>query len=92
MPVPEDPYSSTPVFNESNLPKALQHAHHTKAGTWGVLELMAGELVYVVEDSGSRQVMLAGDCQLIPPLELHHVELTGPMQMQVHFYRKKPEL
>ncbi|SIN61307.1 Uncharacterized protein, possibly involved in tellurite resistance [Parasphingorhabdus marina DSM 22363] len=92
MPDPQEPYSSTPVFDETSLPKALQKAHDTKAGTWGVLELMAGELVYVVEGTGCRRVMQAGDCQLIEPQQLHHVELIGPMQMQVHFYRQPPEL
>lgn len=86
------PYSSTPIFNETSLPKALQNAHSTKAGTWGVLELIAGELVYVIEDSGHRRAMVAGDRQLIEPQQLHHVELSGPMQMQVHFYREKPDL
>ena len=85
------PYSSTPIFNETSLPKALQNAHSTKAGTWGVLELIAGELVYVIENSGRRRAMVAGDRQLIEPQQLHHVELSGPMQMQVHFYREKPD-
>jgi len=86
------PYSSTPVFNEETLPAALQNAHNTKAGTWGVLELIAGELVYVVEESGHRRILRAGDRQLITPEQLHHVELIGAMQMQVHFHREKPAL
>ncbi|MEO9468158.1 DUF1971 domain-containing protein [Parasphingorhabdus sp.] len=92
MPKKAEPYSSTPIFNETSLPKALQNAHNTKAGTWGLLDLIAGELVYVIEDSGNRRPMVAGDRQLIEPEQLHHVELSGPMQMQVHFYRDKPDL
>lgn len=84
------PYSSTPIFTETSLPKSLQNAHSTKTGTWGVLELIAGELVYVIEDSDNRRAMVAGDHQLIEPEQLHHVELSGPMQMQVHFYRENP--
>ncbi len=84
-------YKSTPVFSEATLPQALQEAHNTKPGTWGLLELIAGELVYVIEESGNSRHMQAGDTQIIEPQQLHHVELVGPMQMQVHFFREKPD-
>ena len=90
--VANPPYKSTPVFDESSLPAALQAAHRTKAGAWGVLEVLAGRLEYVIEESGDTRLMSAGDRQLIEPEQLHHVVLTGPMQMQVHFYREKPDL
>lgn len=86
------PYSSTPVFDETSLPKALQAAHSTKAGAWGVLEILSGSLHYVIEESGDRRLMMAGDRQLIEPEVLHHVALNGPMQMQVHFYHEKPDM
>jgi hypothetical protein len=35
--------------------------------------------------------MTAGDQQIIIPEQRHHVELTGPMEMQVHFLTSKPE-
>ncbi|MEP2990278.1 MAG: DUF1971 domain-containing protein [Parasphingorhabdus sp.] len=84
-------YKSTPVFDETTLPQALQEAHNTKAGTWGLLELISGELIYVIEESGNRRQMTAGDTQIIEPQQLHHVELVGPMQMQVHFFREIPD-
>lgn len=83
-------YKSTPVFDEKTLPAALQKAHCTKAGTWGLLELLSGELTYVIEESGSSRRMATGDKQIIEPQQLHHVELTGAMQMQVHFFRERP--
>jgi len=86
------PYSSTPVFDETSLPKALQAAHSIKAGAWGVLEILSGSLNYVIEESLDTRPMTAGDRQLIEPEILHHVALTGPMQMQVHFYREKLEI
>lgn len=86
------PYSSTPVFDETNLPKALQAAHSTKAGAWGVLEVLSGSLDYVIEESLDSRPMAAGDRQLIEPEILHHVVLTGPVQMQVHFYRERPDI
>ncbi|MEP2102568.1 MAG: DUF1971 domain-containing protein [Parasphingorhabdus sp.] len=91
MPEPT-PYSSTPVFDENNLPKALQAAHSTKAGAWGVLEIINGSLHYVIEEDQETRLMTAGDRQLIEPEQLHHVALIGPMQMQVHFYRERPDI
>jgi len=85
-----EPYKSTPVFDERTLPQALQKAHSTKAGAWGLLEIIAGELIYVIEESENRRPMRTGDSQLIEPEQLHHVELVGSMQMQVHFFREKP--
>ncbi|QTD57798.1 DUF1971 domain-containing protein [Parasphingorhabdus cellanae] len=86
------PYRSTPVFDETSLPKALQAAHCIKAGSWGVLEVLSGRIHYVVEESQVTHLMSAGDWQLIQPEELHYVTLIGPMQMQVHFYREKPNI
>lgn len=83
-------YKSTPVFDEKTLPEALQKAHCTKAGTWGLLELLSGALTYVIEESGNSRLMMAGDRQIIEPQQLHHVELSGAMQMQVHFFHERP--
>lgn len=83
-------YKSTPVFDENTLPQALQKAHSTKAGIWGLLELLSGDLVYVIEENGNSRHMKAGNKQIIEPQKLHHVELVGPVQMQVHFFREKP--
>lgn len=86
------PYRSTPVFDESSLPKGLKKAHLTKKGTWGLLELVSGKLVYVLENSQARIEMSAGDLQIIKPEVLHHVELIDPVKMQVHFYRSRPHV
>ncbi len=84
------PYKSTPVFDETTLPDALQNAHKTKAGTWGLLEIISGTLTYVIEESDTARPMNMGETQVIEPQQLHHVELTGPVNMQIHFYREKP--
>lgn len=86
-----EPYKSTPIFDENTLPAALQNAHNTKAGTWGLLDLLSGTLDYVIEESGETRHMTAGDQQVIIPEQRHHVKLTGPMQMQVHFLTSQPE-
>ena len=38
------PYRSTPVFDQDTLPAALRTRHNTKAGVWGVIRVLEGEL------------------------------------------------
>jgi len=86
------PYSSTPVFDETSLPKGLQKSHCTKAGTWGVLRLLSGTLDFIIETTGKKRSMVAGEQQLIAPEEKHHVALNSSMTMQIDFYKERPTL
>ena len=83
-------YKTTPVFDQDSLPQALRNAHNTKAGVWGLLRVLEGE-VTLVFDEPAREIVVspAAPCE-IPPQAWHHVEVTGPMRMQVEFYRDKP--
>jgi hypothetical protein len=48
-------YRSTPVFDEVTLPAALRADHRTKAGTWGVITVLEGQLrLTFVDPPGSR--------------------------------------
>jgi len=85
-------YSSSPVFDQDTLPDALRRSHSTKSGTWGLLEVISGQITYVVEETGKGKNLREGDLQPIAPDEVHHVEPLGPMQMQVHFFHQKPRL
>ncbi|MEZ5688501.1 MAG: DUF1971 domain-containing protein [Caenibius sp.] len=87
MPVP---YKSTPVFDESTLPDAIRSAHNTKAGVWGLLVMLEGEVDLVFHDP--RRIVRATPAQPAPiaPQAVHHVETDGPMQMKVEFYREHP--
>lgn len=85
-----EPYKTTPVFDQDSLPDALRREHNTKAGVWGLLRVLEGEVMLVFADPG-RSVHVTPDYPAeIPPQDLHHVELMGPMQMQVEFYRQPP--
>lgn len=86
-----EPYKSTPVFDENSLPDAIRANHATKAGVWGLLRVLEGE-VRLVFDDPPREVRVTPDSPApIPPEALHHVEVTGPMRMQVEFYREPPD-
>ncbi len=82
-------YGRSPEFTSDNLPAKLQSAHSTKAGTWGLLHVLEGEILYVVEPprQGERRAA-AGETIVIEPETPHHVAFTAPGRMFVEFYRK----
>jgi len=85
------PYRSTPVFDEHTIPAALQGAHATKAGVWGMIRVLHGKLRYWRED-GSPPLPLSPNLPgLVLPCEPHHVEVIGPVEMRVDFYDHSPE-
>ena len=85
-------YASSPVFDETDLPASLRSEHRTKSGTWGVARVIWGSVFMVYDDSGERHVLTPGKPGLLAPNQPHHVELVGQMQMQIDFYRERPEL
>ena len=86
------PYASSPVFNSETLPDALRNDHRTKAGTWGLLRVLEGEVRLVFLDPPSDHQVTPAKPAIIPPQLAHHVVPLGPMQMQVEFYRERPML
>jgi len=84
------PYGASPIFDENNLPDKLRNAHSTKDGTWGLLRVLEGEVELVFIDPPSRRHVTIDDPAPIPPQAPHFVRLTGPMKMQVEFYRDYP--
>ncbi len=85
-----EPYKTTPVFDQDSLPQAIRSAHNTKAGVWGLLRVLEGEVRLVFQDPAREVEVTAGTSCEIPPQAWHHVEVTGPMRMQVEFYRERP--
>lgn len=86
----QEPYKITPVFDQDSLPEALRREHNTKAGVWGLLRLLEGEVRLVFADLGRTVHVTPDNPAEIPPQAVHHVELMGPMRMQVEFYRQPP--
>lgn len=85
------PYRSTPVFDETTLPAALRARHDTKAGVWGVIEVIEGELRLTLLDPPSERMLGPGNPGLVLPEQPHFVTPAGPMKMQVHFYNRPPD-
>lgn len=83
------PYRTTAVFDEITLPAALRREHRTKAGAWGVIRMLEGELRLVFPD-GRVELLDPKTPGLIRPEETHWVEPVGAMRMQVEFYDRDP--
>jgi tellurite resistance-related uncharacterized protein len=91
VPVSE-PYRTTAIFDETTLPVALRREHRTKAGAWGVIRVLEGEVAYTIIEPFDEQRLSADRPGLILPDQAHFVTPVGPMRMQVEFYDHLPVL
>lgn len=84
------PYRSTPVFDQDTLPPALRARHDTKAGVWGLIRVIEGEVRLTVLDPPSEAILSPGQPGVVLPQQPHYVTPLGPMKMQVDFYDQPP--
>ena len=86
------PYRSTPVFDQDTLPAALRARHSTKAGVWGAIRVLEGELELTRLEPEVTVLLTPGNPGLVLPEQPHFVTAGGPMRMQVDFYDHAPDL
>lgn len=84
------PYRTTPVFDERSLPAGLRRDHRTKAGVWGVIRILEGEVILTVVEPHAEQRLTPDRHGVIRPEQPHFVTPCGPMRMQVEFYDHAP--
>jgi tellurite resistance-related uncharacterized protein len=91
--LPDDvrPYKRTETFTEATVPRALLNAHATKDGSWALIHVLDGELLYRIVDPRRpyTHLFLAPDTPagVVEPTVLHEVELLGPVRFYVEFHR-----
>lgn len=78
---------TTATFTVETVPEGLRRAHRLATGVWGRLRVEAGSVTYVLEASGRRRVLAAGDTQVIEPDVVHHVEPSDDARFCVEFHR-----
>jgi len=88
---PPAPYRSTPVFDAATLPAALRSEHSLKAGTWGLIQVLEGEVRLTYSDPHMSTVLKPGTPGRIGPQQVHFVEPLGPMKMRVDFFDRPPD-
>ena len=81
-------YKRTPVFTNETVPKGLLRAHQTKAGTWGKIVVLQGELRYrILEPEVEEFDLSPSNCGIVEPTVLHEVEPLNQVRFYVEFYR-----
>lgn len=79
---------TTPDFDETTVPAGLTREHRIAPNVWGLLRVLAGEVVFVEEDrdDGGRTTLRAGDEMVIVPDTPHHVEPGTGALFHVEFH------
>ncbi len=86
------PYKVTPPFTEETLPDALRRDHSTKAGAWGVIRVLEGQVRLHFSDNGAFEDLTPDRPGVVEPQRVHWVEPMGPMRMRVEFHDQPPVL
>ena len=87
LPATVKAYSRSPTFDETSVPDALRKNHQTKAGVWGVINVLSGELRYRIDETGTETTLSPDIPGIIEPESLHSVEPLGPVSFYVEFWR-----
>jgi len=81
---------TTAVFSNETVPAGLLAAHKVATGVWGRLVVRSGSVGFRFEDSPDELLQASvGESIVIPPERTHRVELDGPTEFVVEFYRPK---
>ena len=81
-------YKKTPLFTETTVPAGLLAAHQTKAGTWGKIVVVSGELEYRILEPELEILLLTPErFGVVEPTVRHEVEPRGSVSFYVEFYR-----
>lgn len=80
-------YARSPEFDNSTLPAALRRQHSTKPGTWALIHVLQGRLIYRIYEPREEVVLEPGRPGVIRPAQLHEVEpASEDLRMFVEFY------
>jgi len=87
-------YKVTQPFTGATVPQSLLRAHSTKAGAWGLLRVLSGQVRYCLDNGSNAGVTVAaGGTAVIEPEMPHHVELLDrDSSFLVEFYRTAASL
>lgn len=85
-------YSQVPrsgVFTATTIPRGLLNEHSTKAGTWGVIRVFRGKLLYNIKEPAPSTLVLDADTPGIIESQMKHdvAPLTEDLEFVVEFYR-----
>lgn len=92
LPPDLEAYRQTPVFDEATIPEGLLRRHTTKAGVWGRIRVLEGELLYrELEPSLREDRLVPGRDGFVAPQVPHEVEPIGRVRFYVEFLRRRAQ-
>ena len=76
-------YHRTPDFDAASVPAGLLREHRTKAGTWGLIVIEKGELLYRILEPEVEEILLTTERSGVvePGLLQHHLLLPPPVRL-----------
>ena len=88
MPANLTPSGSTAVFTDITVPDALQREHRLAEGTWGVLHVLTGSILFVDLESSQEETIAAPHNITIRPGAPHRVAIEGGVQFRIDFFQE----
>lgn len=81
-------YGGTPEFTAGTVPDKLLAAHALKAGTWGRMRVLSGQVSYYLEgESEPARTVKPGDDHIIPPEERHYIRISPETRFRIEFWK-----
>jgi tellurite resistance-related uncharacterized protein len=81
-------YKRTPEFTDASVPDGLLHAHSTKAGVWGKIIILTGNLTYRILEPEIEEILLSTAVYgVVEPTVKHEVVPQPGVCFYVEFYR-----
>ncbi len=88
LPANVSAYKRTDTFSENTIPAGLLKSHNTKAGVWGKIVILKGELRYrILEPQIEEHVLTADRFGVVEPQVRHEVMPLGEVSFYVEFLK-----
>lgn len=82
-------YKKTPTFTQDSVPRGLLADHNTKAGVWGEIVILEGQLEYTIQEPEIEIIILnPNHCGVVEPTIKHRIKPLGNVNFYVAFYRE----
>lgn len=90
VPADAECYRTLGPWTQDAIPAGLQGQHQLKAGSWAVIKILSGTIDFAWDDARAEPAMTleTGMELAVPPLLLHHLIVTGPVEIKLSFYRE----
>jgi len=83
-------YRTLGPWSEDAIPEGLKGQHQLKAGSWAEIDILSGQIDFAWDDGEASvaHTLGAGMKLIVPPLVLHHLIVTGPVEIALSFFRE----